>query len=75
LLLLATLRQQSREPSGEGERATLERWCRSRDRFEQLVASALDSIRSELGNKMSNVAVMVEERGDTDNILGLGVLI
>jgi hypothetical protein len=29
MLLLATLRQQSREPSGEGERATLERWCRS----------------------------------------------
>ena len=43
----------------------------SRDRFEQLVADALDSIPSELGNKMSNVAVMVEERGDTDNILGL----
>jgi predicted Zn-dependent protease with MMP-like domain len=47
----------------------------SRDRFEQLVADALDSIPSELGSKMSNVAVMVEERGDTDNILGLGVLI
>ena len=43
----------------------------SRDRFEQLVADALDSIPAELGNKMSNVAVMVEDRGDTDNTLGL----
>ncbi len=43
----------------------------SRDRFEQLVADALDSIPTELGNKMSNVAVIVEDRGDTDNILGL----
>jgi len=43
----------------------------SRDRFEQLVADALDSIPLELGNKMSNVAVMVEDQSDTDNILGL----
>jgi len=42
-----------------------------RDRFEQLVADALDSIPTELGDKMANVAVMVEDQGDTDNILGL----
>jgi predicted Zn-dependent protease with MMP-like domain len=42
-----------------------------RDRFELLVADALDSIPTELGNKMSNVAVMVEDRGDVDSILGL----
>jgi predicted Zn-dependent protease with MMP-like domain len=43
----------------------------TRERFEQLVADALDSIPTELGSKMSNVAVMVEARGDTDDILGL----
>jgi predicted Zn-dependent protease with MMP-like domain len=43
----------------------------SRDRFEQLVADALDSIPPAIGNKMSNVAVMVEDQGDTDNLLGL----
>lgn len=43
----------------------------SRDRFEQLVTDALDSIPAELRNKMSNVAVMVEDQGDTDNIFGL----
>jgi predicted Zn-dependent protease with MMP-like domain len=43
----------------------------SRDRFEQLVADALDSIPTELGNKMANVAVMVEDQGDTANLLGL----
>ena len=43
----------------------------SRDRFEQLVADALDSIPTDLGSRMSNVAVMVEDRGVTENILGL----
>jgi predicted Zn-dependent protease with MMP-like domain len=42
-----------------------------RERFEQLVADALDSIPTELGNKMANVAVMVEDHGDGDNVLGL----
>jgi predicted Zn-dependent protease with MMP-like domain len=33
----------------------------SRERFEQLVADALDSIPSELGEQMENVAVVVED--------------
>jgi predicted Zn-dependent protease with MMP-like domain len=42
-----------------------------RDRFEQLVADALDSIPIELGNKMANVAVTVEDQGHSENVLGL----
>jgi predicted Zn-dependent protease with MMP-like domain len=40
------------------------------DRFEELVADALDSIPSELGRLMDNVAVVVEE-GTVRGLLGL----
>ena len=41
-----------------------------RDRFEELVADALDSIPPALGELMDNVAVFVEE-GANPNLLGL----
>jgi predicted Zn-dependent protease with MMP-like domain len=41
-----------------------------RERFEELVADALDSIPAELGSLMDNVAVFVEE-GQNPNLLGL----
>ena len=41
-----------------------------RERFEELVADALDSIPAELGSLMDNVAVFVEE-GHNPNLLGL----
>lgn len=42
----------------------------SRERFEELVGDALDSIPPELGSLMDNVAVFVEE-GHNPNLLGL----
>ncbi len=41
------------------------------DRFEQLVGDALDSIPDELAEHMENVAVFVEDRGVSRNLLGL----
>ena len=41
-----------------------------RERFEELVADALDSIPHALGELMDNVAVFVEE-GSNPNLLGL----
>lgn len=41
-----------------------------RERFEELVGDALDSIPPELGSLMDNVAVFVEE-GHNPNLLGL----
>jgi predicted Zn-dependent protease with MMP-like domain len=42
------------------------------ERFEQLVAEALDRIPRELGELMSNVAVVTADRFDgDDNLLGL----
>lgn len=43
----------------------------SPDRFEQLVADALDSIPAELAALMDNVAVFVEARSDDPHLLGL----
>ena len=43
----------------------------SAERFEELVAEALDGIPPELGSKMDNVAVFVEDRGRQANLLGL----
>ena len=50
----------------------------SRERFEELVADALDSIPSALGDKMDNVVVVVEDVASTsqqdghdDTLLGL----
>jgi predicted Zn-dependent protease with MMP-like domain len=42
-----------------------------RERFEQLVADALDGIPEELGEYMQNVAVFVEERPPDPHLLGL----
>ncbi|MCX7620128.1 MAG: metallopeptidase family protein [Acidimicrobiales bacterium] len=41
------------------------------DRFEQLVADALDSIPDELAALMDNVAVFVEDQGDDPDLFGL----
>jgi len=41
------------------------------DRFEQLVADALDSIPAELAELMDNVAVFVEDRSSDPHLLGL----
>jgi len=43
----------------------------SPDRFEQLVADALDEIPDDLWNLMDNVAVVVREGSDTSSLLGL----
>jgi predicted Zn-dependent protease with MMP-like domain len=43
----------------------------ARERFEQLVADALDGIPEELGEYMENVAVFVEERPADPHLLGL----
>ena len=43
----------------------------SRERFEELVADALDEIPPELGDLMDNVAVIVEDRPDEPGLLGL----
>lgn len=41
------------------------------DRFEEMVAEALDGIPEELGALMSNVAVVVEHDGGPPRLLGL----
>ncbi|HXC85763.1 MAG TPA: metallopeptidase family protein [Trebonia sp.] len=41
------------------------------DRFEEMVASALDSLPEELGRRISNVAVVVEHRPGPRGLLGL----
>ena len=41
------------------------------DRFERLVADALDSLPPELGELMDNVAVVVEDAHPTEDLLGL----
>jgi predicted Zn-dependent protease with MMP-like domain len=43
----------------------------SPERFEELVAEALDGIPEELGRFMDNVAVFVEEESRGRNLLGL----
>jgi predicted Zn-dependent protease with MMP-like domain len=42
-----------------------------RERFEELVADALDGIPEALGEYMDNVAVFVEDRPPQPNLLGL----
>jgi predicted Zn-dependent protease with MMP-like domain len=44
----------------------------SRERFEDLVADALDSIPPELGDQMENVAVVVEDWPTADQLAGRG---
>ena len=41
------------------------------ERFEEMVAEALDGLPEELGRLMSNVAVMVEHRPGPPGLLGL----
>jgi predicted Zn-dependent protease with MMP-like domain len=41
------------------------------ERFEQLVADALDSLPTALGEAMENVAVIVEDRAEGDRLFGL----
>lgn len=41
------------------------------ERFEELVADALDEIPPELARRMDNVAVFIEERSRHGNLLGL----
>jgi len=43
----------------------------SRERFEQLVADALDAIPPELGRHMENVAVTVEDHSSDYSLFGL----
>jgi predicted Zn-dependent protease with MMP-like domain len=43
----------------------------TRERFEQLVADALDSLPPELGAEMDNVAVLVEARAPGRSLFGL----
>jgi predicted Zn-dependent protease with MMP-like domain len=43
----------------------------TRQRFEELVADALDSLPPELGREMDNVAVMVEDRAVGRPLFGL----
>src|SRR5579885_573428 len=43
----------------------------SRERFEQLVADALDSIPSELAGHIENVVVMVEDTSGERHLFGL----
>ena len=43
----------------------------SRERFEQLVADALDSLPPDLGVAMENVAVMVEDDSPGHHLFGL----
>ncbi|HEY5252045.1 MAG TPA: metallopeptidase family protein [Acidimicrobiales bacterium] len=43
----------------------------SRPRFEELVADALDSLPPDLGQKMENVAVLVEDTAAGRNLFGL----
>lgn len=43
----------------------------SDERFEELVEEALESIPDELARRMDNVAVFIEERSRSRNLLGL----
>lgn len=43
----------------------------SRQRFEELVGNALDSLPEELGRAMENVAVVVEGRAEGRSLFGL----
>jgi predicted Zn-dependent protease with MMP-like domain len=43
----------------------------SRERFEDLVVAALDSLPPELGRRMRNVAVLVEDSPPEPGLLGL----
>nr|WP_242606649.1 metallopeptidase family protein [Protofrankia symbiont of Coriaria ruscifolia] len=43
----------------------------SRDRFEALVADALDSLPPELGRQMCNIAILVEDEPPLPGLLGL----
>ena len=43
----------------------------TRERFEQLVADALDSLPPDLGKSMENVAVMVEAASPNHSLFGL----
>lgn len=43
----------------------------SEERFDELVAEALDSIPDDLARQMDNVAVFVEETSGSNNLLGL----
>ncbi len=43
----------------------------TRERFEELVAEALDSLPPDLGGSMENVAVMVEDHALGRNLYGL----
>jgi predicted Zn-dependent protease with MMP-like domain len=43
----------------------------NRGRFERLVAAALDELPAELGELMHNVAVVVEDRHPSEDLLGL----
>jgi predicted Zn-dependent protease with MMP-like domain len=45
----------------------------TREEFEQLVSEALDSIPEELGRRMANVAVVVEDHAPRRGLLGLYV--
>ncbi len=45
--------------------------CLERDRFEQLVADALDALPPDLGTVMENVAVTVEGHDPERRLLGL----
>jgi predicted Zn-dependent protease with MMP-like domain len=40
-------------------------------RFEELVADALDGIPADLAEQMDNVVVLVEDLGDSPDLLGL----
>jgi len=46
----------------------------SRERFEELVGDALDSIPEELGSQMDNVVVLVEEWPTAEQLDGHGML-
>ena len=43
----------------------------TRQRFEELVADALDSLPPDLGKQMDNVAVLVEDRAEGRRLFGL----
>jgi predicted Zn-dependent protease with MMP-like domain len=43
----------------------------TRQRFEELVADALDSLPPDLGKEMDNVAVLVEDRAEGRPLFGL----
>jgi len=58
------------EPAGPGQKGeTLDGIVLTRERFEELVAEALDSLPDNLARAMDNVAVVVEE--GSGSLLGL----